>query len=773
MIPSIQYDFNFDIVLGMIFISYLVYGYLSGGHKQIRLSINLILPFMVIYYLGSYITTLMYVPLKSTFFFEVIDTYLPAFKNTIEMVFAYIFTYIMLFLGVFLLSIYARRYVLNENMRAKLGKKNNYLGALFAFINGYVLVYFIILPVFSLNIVGGEAGLTNFVLEHPPPFSRIARTAEKAVPIKGLADKAEDFQQLMSVDGIEGYYNDAIYDYQQLYIGSDSYETSFMIDVYPEFSSSSKQLLDDEYFDYFGENLSASNYLGVSLILVTETSTSDHLYLDLLVLENDFKSELIAMEELVSEYEALLVAYDKDVIDYEYSLLYQAYLDDLDDYMDAAFTYVDNKVDTVTSGGTFTDTFILNRPTFSVVTPSGYVHEGALTEPSVITESTEVTEAIADLALYVNKIDISNNLSSYGVNFKNHRGLLTWYIEELDGIMASEGSGSDISEVIVSFKNNYDLIVADINDEELESKLYLAQMSIVSYDVFTSWLTCTMDNIDTVPLDEIELATNRCTNINTDLVTDYDFTSDALNIVTTLFEGDSVSWIILQYKYDYEAGGFVDEFEDYQEVLDILVSTKELVDEYDLYYKDIANSLEGNLSMVFKIGISVMKYHLDIYDTLSNTPILSAVFNDAARFCMGENNSNLNLDVYICPETDEDGGFLQEIFNMRFLATDILFKAYLMVDDENEAIIYDSVKMREFLEKANQSVEDNVITQEVISMFADQFAFNVIDEATNYTLLEQMYDDGQISIEAMRILADDEYELFSMEFRQRVRSLIR
>ena len=261
--------------------------------------------------------------------------------------------------------------------------------------------------------------------------------------------------------------------------------------------------------------------------------------------------------------------------------------------------------------------------------------------------------------------------------------------------------------------------------------------------------------------------------IDTDLVTDYDFTSDALNIVTTLFEGDSVSWIILQYKYDYEAGGFVDEFEDYKEVLDILASTKELVDEYDLYYKDIANSLEGNLSMVFKIGISVMKYHLDIYDTLSNTPILSAVFNDAARFCMGENNSNLNLDVYICPETDEDGGFLQEIFNMRFLATDILFKAYLMVDDENEAIIYDSVKMRDFLEKANQSVEDNVITQEVISMFADQFAFNVIDEATNYTLLEQMYDDGQISIEAMRILADDEYELFSMEFRQRVRSLIR
>jgi len=36
------------------------------------------------------------------------------------------------------------------------------------------------------------------------------------------------------------------------------------------------------------------------------------------------------------------------------------------------------------------------------------------------------------------------------------------------------------------------------------------------------------------------------------------------------------------------------------------------------------------------------------------------------------------------------------------------------------------------------------------------------------TLLEQMYNDGQITDEAMQLLADDEFELFSEEFRQRV-----
>jgi hypothetical protein len=221
MIPTIAFDFNFDWILVMLFGSYILYGYFSGGHKQIRFFINLVLPFMLIYYLGRYITNYLYIPLSDTLLFDLIDNLFGIMKYTVGMVIAYMLTYILLFIGIFILSIYARRYILNENMRAKLGIKNNYLGALFSLINGYVLIYFIILPVFSLNLIGSEAHVTNFVLEHPPPFSRIARTAEKAVPIKGLADKAQAFEQLLSVDGIEGYYNEAIYAYQQLYMGNE------------------------------------------------------------------------------------------------------------------------------------------------------------------------------------------------------------------------------------------------------------------------------------------------------------------------------------------------------------------------------------------------------------------------------------------------------------------------------------------------------------------------------------------------------------------------
>ena len=40
--------------------------------------------------------------------------------------------------------------------------------------------------------------------------------------------------------------------------------------------------------------------------------------------------------------------------------------------------------------------------------------------------------------------------------------------------------------------------------------------------------------------------------------------------------------------------------------------------------------------------------------------------------------------------------------------------------------------------------------------FATYVTFNVIDDETNMTILEQMYNDGQITNEAMQLLIDDE-----------------
>jgi hypothetical protein len=778
LIPEINPDFNFDVILAMIYISYLVYGYFSGGHKQIRISINLILPFVIIYYMGSAITNYLYAPLSDTFLFEMIAEYMGILKNTISMVFAYLITYFSLFGGVFVLSIFARRYVLNENMRAKLGNKNKYIGALFGLINGYVLVYFIILPAFSLNLVSQNAYMTNFVLENPPPFSRIARTAEKAVPIKGLADKATDFEELLSVDGIEGYYNEAIYEYQQQYVGgADSFENQFMTNVYPELTEVAKESIDEAYFDQFGSTLSSSNYYGVSYVLVQETTGDTLLYEELLAEEEAFQAEFDDYQEVVSAHEAAIEQYDIDLENYQYQLLYDAYLDNLEIYLDELETFTTNKINALINGTNFTDTLAVSRPVFTIEEPAFFIYNDSIDtdgepENPLDNVSNDVTEAVAFLELYEDKLDVTSELAELGQNFEDHRGLLTWYIEELASGQNFDPGSSDISTIIISFKENYSDIKEDINNQELEDKLYLAAMSIQSYDVFTLWLECTLDNKDNIPLDEIELEANRCPAFVTSEVTDYNFTDDALSIVTTLFEGESVSWIITQFKYDYEYGLFDEVFEDYQEVKDVLDSTKELVDEYDEKYKDIANSIEGNISMIIKIGISVMKYNLDVYETMEGAPLIAAVFNDVARLCSSTSNVP-GYDVEICPKSEGESGALREIMNLRYLVSEVFFKAYLMVDENNEKIVYDSEEMHAFLDRANKAVEDNVISKEVITIMGNQFAFNVIDETNGLTLLEQMYEDGDISIEAMRILSDDEYELFSEDFRARVRSLIR
>ncbi len=783
MIPSIAFDFNFDYVLFLIFTSYIIYGYLSGGHKQIRLSINLILPFIMIYYLGKYITAYLYVPLSNSFVFTIMSEIFNAFKYTFTMILAYVVTYFALFFFVFLLSVYARRHILNENMRAKLGKKNYYLGALFAFINGYVLIYFIILPAFSMNIVSSNAYATNFVLNNPPPFSRIARTAEKAVPVKSLADKAGAFQELLSAEGIEGYYNDSIYEYQQTYIGgSESLEFQFMNDVYSHLSIEAKELLDDEYYNYmnidndFGEELILSrlSYTGVSRVLVEEMDSGKYLYEELLELENDFEEYLQSQQDIVDAYEGVLNQYEIDKENYDYQLIYDQYLDDLETFNTELNAHLTAKITAIKNGEVYLGTFTGTVPKLTETEPDNYVEYDTSNPPVYPEVPTEVPDAEDYILLYEDKADVRQALTTFGKDFLDHKGLLIFYVDNLGMNLASSSDGGNIDLAINVFKNNYDDIIANINDEELEDKLELAKMSITSYDVFTNWLSCTEVHIDNaVPLEELGEEQYRCTDIDVTAELSYDFTEEALSLATSVFKGDTVSWYILQFKYDYESGGFEEELGQYEEIMDILDGMKELSDEYDLYYKDIANSIEGNISMVFKIGISVAKFNIDMYDTLENTPLLSAMFNDIARMCSNEEKSSINRNVVVCTQSEGSGGFVGEALNMRYLASEVVFKAYVMVDDENEQNIYDTEAMNEYLALVNESVENNVIAPEVVEMFGDQLAFNVIDSNTNYTLLEQMYDDGQITIEAMRVLADDEYELFSEEFRLRVRSLIR
>ena len=344
-----------------------------------------------------------------------------------------------------------------------------------------------------------------------------------------------------------------------------------------------------------------------------------------------------------------------------------------------------------------------------------------------------------------------------------------WYVDELELEMTSPADG-DIEDTIISFKNYYDTIIEGINDPILEEKLYLAKLSIDSYDVFSVWMKCTTENIDNVALDQLDDFGHRCDpSLNTDPI-DYDFTNESLELISTIFKGESVSWVIMQFKYDYEAGIFDELGNEYEEVEAVLESTMELVNDYDEHYKEIANSIDGNVSMVFKIGISAIKFNFDAYETLEDIPLLSAFMNDVYSFCSNSDPSPINADVTVCPVT-AGGGDFDELFNMRYLVSEVIFKAYVMIDDNNDPRMFDENEMEDFLDKTDEAVRKNIFVAETIIMLGDQFAFNTIDDS-DMTLLEQMYDNGQITDNAMQLLVEDEYELFSEEFRERVLELI-
>jgi hypothetical protein len=759
-----QFGFQFDIILVMLFSAYIIYGYLSGGHKQIRLSINLILPFVILYYLGPFISTKLYAPITNTLLFEVISELFGFMKYTFMMMITYILMYLFIFVGIFILSIFAKRYVLNENMRAKLGTWNNVLGAVISLVNGYVLVYFIILPAFSMNLVSTDSVLTNTVLQNPPPFSRIARTAEKAVPIKDLADKAETFQQLLSADGLDALYNDAIIKYRDQYMGgADSKEAIFMTDVYPYLTPESKALIDQSYQLFFGVSLSPSSYFGVSVAL-THKQNEALVYEEMMQFENEFERTYEENLAIKNEYEQSIAKYQSDLASYEYLVAKEIYDEELSNYLSVLEDYLQRKTQAFNDGTIFDEPFDLARPYLAVNKPEDFHLVDTSNPPLDPSDSItiEIQQAIQYVVDYVGKKDIRDELASIGRDFESHRGLLVW----LSGLP----DVSDISTVVVSFKNHYDEIVLDINDDNLEEQLYLARMSIQTYDVFSQWLDCTMNHIDTVSLDEIQLAQNRCDAIDPDNVTVYDFTTDAFSIVSTLFDGEAVSWVIEQFKYDYDSGIFTDLFAPYPEVTKLLSETKDLVDEYDSYYKDIATSIEGDVPMALKIGVSVMKYHIDIYDTLQSTPLMAAMLNDAARLCASTEKVP-GYDVMIC-DAGQSSGLIGTAFNLRELIAEIYLKAYFMVDENNQKITYDSERMETYLASLNDAVNLHIISKEMTVAIADQFAFHTIDDQQT-TLLDQMYEEGYISLEALRLLSDDPYGLFSDEFRYRVRSLIR
>lgn len=639
-------EFNFDIILVMIFITFGAIGLLSGLKSQIPISLNIIVPFVVLFYFGKTITKMLF---NYPMFSDTIGgmfggiAIIGNIRFTILMGIAYIFMYFLIFFFVRVLYSLYKNYS-KKRVAKKRGFFNRFLGLGLALVNAYVAIYFILLPLYPMGVVDSDKPLTNAMLNNPPFFSRIGNTTKSAAPVLDTVEKASGFLDILTAKNF------------------------------------------DEYFNY------------------------------------------------ISSAQAVTTELEQSFMDNEYQYL-----------SDTSKTVIE-----IESGKSSADLQI---------NPSGLaralLQDGSTVGSIIFDEIIENEEAAGNINI--------DELKALGANIKKYKGLIIWYMDELGGdtipsLENNTDGGStespDISTIVQKFKEHYDQIVLDTTDVTLLNQLELAKTAIETYDVFSEWMDCTIDNVN----GGVEPTNPNfvCDNINPALVTDYDVGTKSASILAFLLSGDNLSSVMIQYKYDYEADVF-SEFinsDNHPTIAEALAKSYELVLAYEADYKPVVESLDPELGFVIRLGIAVAKTKFDLYGQMEETPLFAAFANDLSRICSTEVSAVENSSVSVCRE-----GFKKT-------TAEVLAKAYLIRDSENNIEVIDEEKMNRILDGMKDGIANTVLTSEFVLEMGHQLAFS--SDFEEDSLLVEMYNNGHITRGALQILAADSYNLFDDNFRARV-----
>lgn len=639
--------FNFDIILIMIFITFALIGAISGLKSQIPITLNIIVPFLFIYFFGKFITKLLFnFPIYRNIMDAIFGGALfQQIDFTLKMAVAYILMYLIIFLFVRILYGIFKGYSKRSNIKKK-SILSNILGFGLALINAYVAIFFIILPLLFLGVVDSTRPLTSIMVNNPPFFSRLGATTKAAVPVYDTVDQATEFMDILTSKNFDEYFN-YISNSQQI---TSELETDFMDNKYDLLSEESKTLINNIKPSELDFNTDPSGLARTLLELNPETNNK--VYEDILAIETENQSTIL--EQLEEQ--------------------------------------------------------------FSIIS--------------------------------------------------KYEGLIIWYMDELGGdtIPSYDGETSitDIGTVIQSFKENYEDIVANTSDEALLYQLELAKTSIDSYEIFSLWISCTEDNIinnitpddpnfvcDTIDVSLIES--------DPSLVNNYDFASQSAYILAFVLDGDNLSNIMLQYKYDYEAGVFSDvfDFEEHPKIESALIKSYELVTAYEEHYKQVVETLDPSIDFKIRLAISVAKAKFDIYNQMEETPLFAAFVNDAAMMCMSQSvPAYENNSIDVCRE-----GFLKT-------SAEVIMNVYLFRDENNDMKTYSATDMEELLDGLNDGIKDTVLTEEFVKALSYQIAFT--NDLEEEALLERYYREGYITEGALDVLIANELGIFDDIFVTRV-----
>lgn len=192
---------DFDLLLVMILLAMFLIGYISGATVEIIKLINLIVPFIVIYFFAGDISRWVFrtkLLQKLLSKFTVLE-HIPYFNTFV----VFLATFIT-FLGAYWVLSYMTRglkkIIVSEVLDYKLGKFNHSAGAILALIRFYVLGSLLVLPFFVLGLTTKEEDhLSRLLLNHPPMFTRAGQIINDAEPMVNAVSSLSSFIEVVDV----------------------------------------------------------------------------------------------------------------------------------------------------------------------------------------------------------------------------------------------------------------------------------------------------------------------------------------------------------------------------------------------------------------------------------------------------------------------------------------------------------------------------------------------------------------------------------------------
>ncbi len=330
---------NFDFIIIVIFLAFGFLGYILGGQRQLIIFINVVLPFIIIDAFGGHFTNFIY---RSDIYQKLVVELLVSKLGisqiqVISMGLAYILTYILIFSFIMSLSNILSSNDVSEKIKVYFGKANSALGLCFSFVNFYVLIFWILMPMIALGMISDSTIIANALLDNPPGFSTFGQATSKSVGIKSNMDLVTEFTTLFTGEGSELYY-EMIFKYQtEVYEAEDDFinDTYLLLhknsqDVLkygvvqdiPPYCLSSESIGHADCYTYWDQN-AQNNYGGDRTVPAFESNQvlsvilDDTLYNNLLEIEeSQYNSSGIEkikkLRQVATTYEGFILWYDTD-----------------------------------------------------------------------------------------------------------------------------------------------------------------------------------------------------------------------------------------------------------------------------------------------------------------------------------------------------------------------------------------------------------------------------------------------------------------------------